>query len=85
MRKARYSGPDRSGICVCGHGWKDHHLGLVVTVTKTETDGGPEYYIPQECEFYGSNEDGGKDAEGNPHCDRYQDSLDPSNSRDCLK
>jgi len=39
-----------------------------------ETDGGDEYYIPQECEFYGCNEEGGLDEEGNPHCGQYVDS-----------
>ena len=73
MRKAIYSGPGRSGVCVCGHSWKDHHLGMVMRADAVETDGGPEYYVPQECEHYGSNEDGGKDADGNPHCDGYRD------------
>ena len=40
-----------------------------------ETEAGPEIYLPQECEYYGANEDGGKDADGNPHCYGYEDSL----------
>ncbi len=32
MRKAICSGPNRSGICVCGHGWQEHHLGIKVSV-----------------------------------------------------
>ena len=34
-----------------------------------------ESYIPQECEFYGFNEMGGLDAEGNEHCHKYVDTL----------
>lgn len=75
MRKAIYSGPQRSGICVCGHSWREHHLGMVMRTEAIQTDGGPEYYIPQECEFFGCNEDGGKDADGNEHCDGYVDDL----------
>ena len=68
----RYSGPGRTGICVCGHSWEDHHLGFVMNpgyfaATK-------EGYVPQECEFYGCNEMGGLDKHGNPHCDGYKDS-----------
>jgi hypothetical protein len=36
-----------------------------------------ESYVPGECEFYGSNEDGGRDADGQPHCNAYRDSLAP--------
>jgi len=75
MRPAIYSGPHRTGICVCGHSWEDHHLSCVMRAEAVETDGGPEGYVPEECEFYGSNEMGGLDAEGNPHCGRYRDSA----------
>ena len=74
MRKAIYSGPDRSGICVCGHSWQDHHLCMVMRQDAVMTDGGEENYIPCECEVFGSNEDGGLDAEGNAHCHGYKDS-----------
>jgi hypothetical protein len=67
----RYSGPDRSGICVCGHSWKDHHLGCVLNPDYIKATG--EAYIPGECEFYGWNETGGLDAEGNLHCGSYVD------------
>ena len=40
------------------------------------TDGGEEYYIPQECEVFGFNEMGGLDAEGKDHCYGYKDTLD---------
>ena len=72
-RPAIYSGPNRSGVCVCGHKWDQHHLGVVMR--QVMTDGGEELYIPQECEAYGVNEDGGKDADGNPHCDGYRDAA----------
>ena len=75
MRPARYSGPNRSGICKCGHSWEDHHLGMIMKSDYIETEAGPEIYLPQECEYYGANEDGGKDADGNPHCYGYEDSL----------
>lgn len=71
LRPALYSGPERSGICRCGHSWEDHHLGVVMR--DHETDGGPEAYIPQECEFYGCNEMGGLDDEGKDHCHSYYD------------
>ena len=85
MRKARYSGPNRSGVCVCGCSWKDHHLGMVMRQDAIETDGGPEYYIPQECERYGSNEAGGlkynkKTGEYEDHCFGYKDTLDASSN-----
>jgi hypothetical protein len=73
MRKAIYSGPNRSGVCVCGHTWEEHHLGMVVRADAIETDGGSEAYIPQECEHFGSNENGGLDPEGSPHCSACRD------------
>lgn len=33
-----------------------------------------EAYVPQECEFYGCNEMGGLDSEGEVHCFGYEDS-----------
>jgi len=77
MRPARYSGPNRSGLCICGHSWKAHHLGIVMRESALHTDGGPEGYIPQECEFYGCNEMGGLDRDGNEHCFGYIDTLFP--------
>ena len=76
FRKAIYSGPERSGTCVCGHKWDRHHLGIVANVTRLWTDAGPECYIPQECEHYGWNEMGGLDREGHVHCFGYKDSRD---------
>ena len=66
-----------SGTCVCGHSWEDHHLGMILNkpiwdeMQKRWPDHPP--YVPQECEYYGCNEYGGLDAEGNPHCFQYTD------------
>ena len=68
----RYSGPNRSGICVCGHKWEDHHLGVVMNSEFREATG--ESYVPQECEFYGFNEMGGRGPHGEQHCEHYRDS-----------
>lgn len=78
FRKARYSGPNRSGICVCGHKWDRHHLGMVMNIEYLWTDAGPEHYIPQECEHYGFNETGGLGKDGKVHCFGYKDSMDES-------
>ena len=70
--KPRYSGPNRSGMCKCGHHWQDHHLGMVVK--QEYIDATNEYYIPQECGVFGFNEMGGLDENGDPHCYGYVDS-----------
>jgi len=70
----RYSGPNRSGICKCGHSWRDHHLGVVMNVEHYEATG--ESYVPQECEFFGCNEMGGLDRDGNDHCGHYVDMME---------
>ena len=77
VRVAIYSGPGRSGVCICGHSWEDHHLGMVMRVEMLMTTGGKEAYIPQECEFFGCNEDGGLDDDGNDHCFGYRDEMLP--------
>lgn len=71
--KARYSGPHRSGTCVCGHRWDRHHLGLVAR--QEYVDQTHEGYIAQECEAFGPNEMGGLDAAGNHHCSGYVDTM----------
>ena len=76
MRKAIYSGPNRSGTCMCGHRWDKHRLGVVATHEKAQTDGDYEAYVPQECGYYGFDGMGGLDREGEPHCLRYRDTLD---------
>ena len=74
LRKAIYTGPNRSGVCVCGHSWERHHLGLVMRIGAEKTDGGDENYVPQECEAFGCNEMGGLDSNGDVHCFGYRDS-----------
>lgn len=69
MEERRYSGPNRSGICVCGHRWDQHHLSLILKPGAAEELG--EGYIPGECLAYGSNEMGGLqwvDGELVEHC-----------------
>lgn len=67
-----------SGICKCGHGWQEHHLGMIVNADafKALPQGYPPY-VPQECEHFGHNEDGGYDADGNDHCHGYEDKDGP--------
>ena len=62
-----------SGICMCGHSWEDHHLSMVMNEEAYETVGP---YFPEECEFYGFNETGGKDEDGDLHCNKYVDKDD---------
>lgn len=66
-----------SGICKCGHSWEDHHLGAIINANtiKEMQEKFPKhpYWIPQECEFFGCNEDGGKDEHGEEHCYNYVD------------
>lgn len=73
-RQPRYSGPRRSGICVCGHSWEQHHCGMVMNEDYLKQTG--EIYVPQECEAHGFNETGGLDAEGRDHCHQYRDSKE---------
>ena len=77
MRAAIYSGPGRTGTCNCGHSWEDHHLGVILNHAGDSLDAMKEAYIPEECEFFGFNEMGGKDAEGEDHCFGYRDSALP--------
>lgn len=75
--QARYSGPNRSGICICGCSWEKHHLGIVMRQEYVKATG--EGYIPQECCAFGSNETGGMKYENNEwtnHCSSYRDTLD---------
>jgi hypothetical protein len=69
-----YSGPGKSGICVCGHGWEDHHLCMIMKAGVAESR--KEAYAPCECCFYGSNEEGGmmpSEAGWVHHCGGYVD------------
>lgn len=83
--KPRYSGPNRSGICVCGHSWEEHHLGVVMDMEYARSTG--EGYLPQECEAYGFNEAGGmvfNKASGlwEDHCFSYRDSKEMKTERE---
>ena len=73
-QEPRYSGPNRSGMCVCGHPWDEHHLGVVMNREYAEATG--EAYVPQECEHFGFNERGGLgfvNGKWVDHCHNYRD------------
>jgi hypothetical protein len=75
--KPRYSGPNRSGICVCGHSWEEHHLGAALNFEYVKQTG--ETYVPEECEFFGCNETSGLmlvDDRWVDHCHYYRDSKE---------
>jgi hypothetical protein len=79
MRLAKYSGENRTGICVCGHSWEVHHLGIVMNLEYIEQT--KESYLPQECEAFGFNEAGGMmfvDGEWIDHCHQYRDTYEES-------
>ena len=78
LRKALYTGPNRSGLCVCGHAWDRHHLCMRMREYETE-DGTKEAYVPCECEAYGANENSGLDRKGNYHCFGYVDAKEKTN------
>lgn len=65
------------GTCLCGHSYEDHHLGMVLNPEALAIMGP---YLQGECEFFGWNESGGFDENGNPHCMRYVDADDPEES-----
>ena len=73
----RYSGANRTGICVCSHSWEEHHLSMVMRQEYAEATG--EAYSPGECEHFGSNEAGGlmptPDGRWILHCPHYRDSA----------
>ena len=79
MHEPRYSGPNRSGICVCGCRWDDHHLGCVMNEEYFKDTG--ESYVPDECCAFGFNESGGQKynketKEWEDHCSRYRDTKE---------
>ena len=51
--------------CLCGHMAQDHHQSHYV--------GG--FVGIDECEFYGFNESGGLDAEGEEHCMQFRAAI----------
>ena len=72
-----YSGPDASGICICGCSWESHHLSLILRPEIVEQR--HEGYVPGECLRYGNNELGGMKfndvtEEWEDHCHGYLDS-----------
>jgi hypothetical protein len=72
----RYSGPGKSGICICGCSWEDHHLGIVMSKEYLEST--VEAYIPGECDRFGFNETGGMKYDETTktwvnHCHGYVD------------
>jgi len=76
--KPKYSGPNCSGICVCGHSWQEHHLSIVMKEEYFEQT--HEAYFPDECCAFGFNEAGGmkynEETGGwEVHCYSYRDSL----------
>ena len=80
MSVRRYSGPGRSGVCICGCSWDEHHLGVVMNKEYYEKTG--EAYVPQECDHFGCNETGGmkfnkETGEWEDHCFGYRDSMLP--------
>jgi hypothetical protein len=75
--KQRYSGPNRSGICVCGHSWEKHHLGVVTNPEYTKQTG--ESYVPGECNAFAFNEAGGLmlvKGKWVDHCHTYRDNKE---------
>ena len=75
--KPKYSGPNCSGVCLCGCPWDSHHLGVVMNKEYVEQT--QEGYIPEECDTYGFNEVGGMKynediGEWEDHCHVYVDS-----------
>ena len=75
-REPRYSGPNCSGVCVCGCSWEEHHLGIVMNQDYIEQTG--EAYLVDECEAFGFNEVSGRKYnettdEWDDHCHQYRD------------
>jgi hypothetical protein len=73
----RYSGPGRTGVCICGCSWEAHHLSIVML--KDYFDATQEHYIPEECDNYGFSEVGGmkyseETKKWEDHCHNYKDS-----------
>jgi hypothetical protein len=63
-----------SGICLCGHSYEDHHCCCVMNPIAYLALGP---IIPDECDWFGCNEDGGLDENGEIHCTRYCDAANP--------
>ena len=63
-----------SGVCLCGHSYGNHHLGMIANPEAYKIMGP---YLPQEGEYCGCNEYGGMDEEGEIHCCGYIDKDNP--------
>ncbi len=80
--------PRYSGICKCGHSWRNHHLEVIASnlasLPLEELKMVEETYIPRECEYYGINEHGGLkpdtgftgDRRWIDHCHSYVDATE---------
>lgn len=68
---SRYSGPGRTGVCVCGHSYDMHHCGIVMNADYFAQTG--EEVVPGGCCFYSCNEGEGLGPDGEPHCFNYVD------------
>lgn len=63
-----------SGRCMCGHLYHNHHCCCVLNPEAAKILGD---VVPDECDFYGCNEDGGLDENGDYHCGKYVDIDEP--------
>ena len=68
-----------SGICLCGHIYADHHIGIVMSVKVAVEKG--TCMVPDVCCRYGCNEDEGLDRDGNVHCFGYVDREEPDEAK----
>ena len=67
------------GVCRCGHAFAEHHNAMLLSVEHLSTlPPGARPFVAEECEFYGSNEDGGYGPDGRHHCHHYVDRNDPN-------
>ena len=76
MKQPKYSGPNKSGVCICGCKWDEHHMMLVMRQEYIDETG--EAYILGACEAYGFNEVEGKKYNEETgfweqHCSGYKD------------
>lgn len=78
MTKPTYSGPGKTGMCVCGHRWDQHHLHIIMDCAIM--DARKEGYIIGQCLAHGHNEAAGMmwndEDEMVDHCHEYRDTGD---------
>jgi hypothetical protein len=70
---SKFKKQNLSGMCICGHAFDRHHLGIIANKEAYEIMGP---YLAQECEAFGFNEMGGLDEDGKEHCGWYIDIED---------